>query len=460
MRVAHESADATASRLDRRALLKSAAASAALLAPAAGEARSPDAPRRPATSNECERRERVMSTSGLSKSRLARMQDVMFAHVARGELPGLVTLVSRRGDVHVDAIGMTAVGGSEPMRRDTIFRIASMTKPMTAAAAMILVEECKLRLDDPLDPWLPELADRKVLRAIDGPLDDTVPAKRAITLRDLLTFRLGLGAVMVFPERHPIQKAMTEAGVAPGPMQPSFTPDEMMKRFGSLPLIHQPGEKWMYHSGSDILGVLIARVGGQTLGTFLQERIFDPLGMKDTAFSVPEAKLDRLATCYRRDPATGRLAVFDEARGSRFSRPPVFESGGGGLVSTVDDCLAFGRMLLNKGKHGSVRILSRPSVELMTTDHITPEQKAASDFFPGFWDSRGWGFGLAIVTRRDDVAAVPGRFGWDGGYGTSYYCDPAEEMVAILMTQRLWDSPRAPGVYLDFWTSAYQAIDD
>src|SRR5215472_4869710 len=167
-----------------------------------------------------------MSASGLSKPRLARMQDVMFAHVARGELPGLVTLVSRRGDVHVDAIGMTAVDGNEPMRRDTIFRIASMTKPITAAAAMILVEECKLRLNDPLDPWLPELAGRKVLRAIDGPLDDTVPAKRAITLRDLLTFRLGLGAVMVFPERHPIQKAMTEAGVAPSPMLPSFPPDE------------------------------------------------------------------------------------------------------------------------------------------------------------------------------------------------------------------------------------------
>jgi CubicO group peptidase (beta-lactamase class C family) len=401
-----------------------------------------------------------MSTAGLSAARLSRMREVMSGHVARGELPGLVTLLSRRGETHVDAVGVTAVGGRDPMRRDTIFRVASLTKPITAAAAMILVEECKLRLDDPVDRWLPELADRKVLRALDGALDDTVPARRSITLRDLLTFRLGLGAVMAFPARYPIQQAMAAAGVAPGPDQPAHPPDELMRRFGSLPLVHQPGEQWLYHSGSDILGVLIARVAGRTLEAFLRERIFAPLGMKDTAFSVPAAKLDRLANCYRRDPATGGLALYDQARGGRFARPPVFESGGGGLVSTVDDYLAFGRMMLNKGKHAGERVLSRLSVELMTTDQITPAQKAASEFFPGFWDNRGWGFGLAIVTRRDDLAAVPGRFGWDGGYGTSWYCDPKDDLVGILMTQRLWDSPRAPDVQRDFWTSAYQAIDD
>ena len=400
-----------------------------------------------------------MSSGGLSKARLGRMHEIMAGHVERGGVPGLVALVSRRDELHVDAIGMKAMGGREPMQRDTIFRIASLTKPVTAAAAMILVEEAKLRLDDPVDRWLPELADRKVLRAIDGPLDDTVPAKRAITLRDLLTFRLGHGAVMVYPERYPIQQAMAEAGIAPGPSLPAFPADALMKRYGGLPLLHQPGEKWLYNSGSDILGVLIARVSGQTLAAFLRERIFAPLGMKDTGFSVPEAKLDRLATCYRTDPAHG-LAVFDEARGGRFARPPLFESGAGGLVSTVDDYLAFGRMMLNRGKHGSERILSRLAVELMTTDHITAEQKAASPFFPDFWDSRGWGFGLSVIIRRDDLAAVPGRFGWDGGYGTSAYMDPKEDMVAILMTQRLWESPRGPDVCRDFWTSVYQAIDD
>jgi CubicO group peptidase (beta-lactamase class C family) len=401
-----------------------------------------------------------MSTGGLSKARLGRMHDVMVGHVERGAVPGLVTLVSRRGEVHVDAIGMKAVGGGDPIRPNTLFRIASLTKPVTAVAAMILVEECKLRLDEAVDRWLPELADRKVLKRIDSVLEDTVQAKRPITLRDLLTFRLGLGAVMAPPDTYPIQKAMAEAGVAPGLNLPSYGSDELMKRFGSLPLLHQPGEKWMYHSGSDILGVLITRVTDQTLETFFRERIFSPLGMKDTGFSVPEAKLDRLATCYQTDPTTGGLVVFDEARGGRFARPPVFESGGAGLVSTVDDFLAFGRMMLNKGKHGRERILSRPSVELMTTDHITPEQKAASNFFPGFWDNRGWGFGMSVITRRDDVAAVPGRYGWDGGYGTSWYSDPKEDMVAILMTQRVWDSPVAPAVFLDFWTSAYQAIDD
>ncbi len=163
---------------------------------------------------------------------------------------------------------------------------------------MILVEECRLRLDDPVDEWLPELAERRVLRRIDSPLDDTMPANRPITLRDLLTFRLGLGAIMVFPERHPIQKAMAEAGVAPGPLLPTHAPDELMKRYGGLPLVHQPGERWLYDTGSQILGVLIARVSGKTLGAFLGERIFEPLGMKDTGFSVPEAKLDRLAACY------------------------------------------------------------------------------------------------------------------------------------------------------------------
>jgi CubicO group peptidase (beta-lactamase class C family) len=401
-----------------------------------------------------------MGSGGLSKARLGRMHEIMAGHVARGAVPGLVTLVGRRDEVHVDAIGMTAAGGSDPMRRDTIFRIASMTKPITAAATMILVEECKLRLDEPVERLLPELSARKVLKRLDGPLDDTVPATRPITVRDLLTFRLGFGAVMAPPGRYPIQQAMAEAGLAPGPNLSSLAPDEFMKRLGSLPLLHQPGERWMYHTGSDILGVLIARASGQMLETFFRERIFEPLGMKDTGFSVPEAKLDRLAACYQTDAATGGLALFDESRGSRWAHPPVFEAGGGGLVSTVDDYLAFGRMMLNHGKLRSERILSRLSVETMTTDQLTPEQKTASAFFPGFWDSRGWGFGLSVVTRRDGVAAVPGRFGWDGGYGTSWSSDPKEDVVGILMTQRLWTSPIPPAVHLDFWTSAYQAIDD
>ncbi|HKX04837.1 MAG TPA: serine hydrolase domain-containing protein [Methylomirabilota bacterium] len=401
-------------------------------------------------------------SGGFSKARLGRMRDVMAGHVERGAMPGLVTLVSRRDEVHVEAIGRMAAGGGRPMARDTIFRIASMTKPVAAAAAMILVEECRLRLDEPVDRLLPELAGRRVLRRLEGPVEDTVPASRAITLRDLLTFRQGFGIIMAPPDTYPIQKAMREAGMRMGPPRPQAEagPDAWMRRLGTLPLLHQPGERWMYDTGSDALGVLIARAAGQPFETFLRERLFEPLGMKDTGFSVPAGKIGRLATSYWSGPKSGKMEVYDPAEGGEWSRPPAFPSAAGGLVSTVDDYLAFGRMLLNRGRHGAERILSRLSVEAMTTDQLTPEQKALSGFGPGFWDSRGWGFGMSVITRRDGVAAVPGRFGWDGGLGTSWSSDPTEELVGILMTQRMWTSPQGPDVYHDFWTQAYQAIDD
>jgi CubicO group peptidase (beta-lactamase class C family) len=401
-----------------------------------------------------------MGQSGISKERLGKMHEVMAGHVASGAVPGLVTLVCRRGEVHVDAIGAKAVGGA-PVGRDSIFRISSMTKPITAVAAMILVEECKLRLDEPVDRLLPELANRKVLKRIDGPLDETVPANRPITVRDLLTFRLGLGIIMGPPDVYPIQKAITALEIVGfGPPDPATPhgPDEWLRRLGTLPLMHQPGEKWMYNTGSYIQGVLIARAAGQPLEAFLQERVFEPLGMKDTGFSVPAAKLERLVNAYWPNARTGALDLYDDARDSRWSRPPAFPDGAAGLVSTVDDFLAFGRMMLDKGRHAGGRILSRPSVEAMTSDQLTPEQKAASSF-AGLWDSHGWGFGVCIVTRRDRVAASPGRYGWDGGFGTTWASDPAEDLVAILMTQRV-AFPSTSAVYLDFWTSVYQAIDD
>ena len=403
-----------------------------------------------------------MSTGGFSKARLGRMHYVMAGYVERGEVPGIVTLISRRGEVHVDAIGMKALGGSDPIRRDTIFRISSMTKPITAAAAMILVEECKLRLDEPVDRLLPELADRKVLKRLDGPVNDIVPANRPITVRDLLTFRMGFGIVMAPPGTYPIQTAISELLLGQGPPQPQTppAPDEWIRRLGSLPLMHQPGEKWMYHTGSDVLGVLIARASGQPLETFLRERLFEPLGMKDTGFSVPAAKLDRLATSYWTNFETGVFEVYDEAEGGQWSRPPAFPSGGAGLVSSIDDYLAFGQMMLSQGKHGSERILSRPSVETMTADQLTQEQKAVSGLVPRYFDTHGWGFGVSVITRREDVTGSIGRFGWDGGLGTSWYSDPREDMVGILMTQRAWTSPTPPRVCLDFWTSAYQAIGD
>jgi CubicO group peptidase (beta-lactamase class C family) len=337
-----------------------------------------------------------------------------------------------------------------------------MTKAITAAAAMILVEECKLRLDEPVDRVLPELANRKVLKNLDGQLDDTVPAVRAITVRDLLTFRMGFGMIMGAPDRYPILHAIDELQLGLGPPSPDTTPapDEWIRRLGTLPLMHQPGERWMYNTGSEVLGVLIARACDQPFDTFLRERIFEPLGMRDTGFSVPAAKIDRLATSYWTNFHTGKLEVFDQAAGGQWSRPPAFPSGAAGLVSTVDDYHAFARMLLNKGEHGSQRILSRPSVETMTTDQLTPQQKAVSGLTPGYFESHGWGFGVSIVTKRLDLAGPIGKFGWDGGLGTSWYSDPQEDMVTILLTQRAWTSPSPPNVCLDFWTLAYQAIDD
>jgi CubicO group peptidase (beta-lactamase class C family) len=396
---------------------------------------------------------------GLSVAGLDRMRAALARGVESGEVAGLVGLVHRRGRTHIVPLGTLELGGGVPMERDTIFRIASLTKQVVAVAAMILVEECRLRLDDPVDDLLPELADRQVLRRLDSPLGDTVPAERSITLRDLLTFRMGLGAIMAAPGAYPIQRAMDEAGIGGGPDGPSFGPDEWIKRIGTLPLAYQPGSAWMYHTSADVLGVLIARAGGRTLPEFLAERVFEPLGMTDTGFHVPTRSLGRVAVSYSIDPETGMLDRRAEPEDRAHDRPPAFPSGGGGpgLYTTVDDYLAMCRMLLAKGRYDGGRLLSRPSVEVMTTDHLTPGQKAGNEIFLG---SGGWGFGVAVDGARDQLYTRPGRFGWTGGLGTTAYTDPAEDMVAILFTQTAMTSPRPPDVFQDFFTTAYAAIDD
>jgi CubicO group peptidase (beta-lactamase class C family) len=387
------------------------------------------------------------------------MGRVLSGYVERQELPGLVALVSRSDDVHLEVLGTMFLGDAVPMNRDTIFRIASITKPVTAVAAMILVEECKIRLDDSIEPWLPELAQRRVLKDISSQLDDTVPASRAITLRDLLTSRMGFGSIMAMPDTYPIQKFVREYRIGgDGPMLPTQFPstDEWLRNLGSLPLMAQPGERWMYNVSIDVLGVLIARVSGRSLGKFMRERIFEPLGMRDTALYVPPAKIDRLPGFYFFNPQTSALELFDDPANSAWSSEAAFESGSSALVATIDDYFAFSRMMLNKGRHGRERILSPATVELMTSDHVMPEQRAGSEIF--FAGHSSWGFGMAVNTRRTEIFQTPGRFGWDGGFGTSAYTDPAEGMIGILFTQRLIDSPQPPKVYNDFWTLAYAAI--
>jgi CubicO group peptidase (beta-lactamase class C family) len=404
-----------------------------------------------------------MSLGGLSMARLDRMRDLLGGYVTRGDVPGLVALVSRNGYVHIDALGTLATGGDRgAVRRDSIFRIASMTKPVTAVAAMILIEECAIRLDDPIDGLLPELGDRQVLTSLDAPLDDTVPAKRPITVGDLLRFTMGFGQPFVASPELPIVVESSDRGIGMGPPHPSefAEPDEWLRLLGEMPLMSQPGEEWLYNTGSDVLGVLVARASGQPFETFLAERVFRPLGMADTGFSVSAEKIDRLATAYATNSATGEAELSDEAATGEWSHPPAFASGAGGLVSTADDYLAFAQMLMGGGRLGETRILSRPSVELMTTDQLTLEQKSRSTFVPGFFDRRGWGFGLAVSTRRDDLSASIGSYGWDGGLGSAWRNDPAEGMITVLLTQQAWTSPNPPAVVRDFWTSAYAAIDD
>jgi CubicO group peptidase (beta-lactamase class C family) len=400
-----------------------------------------------------------MSQGGFSKARLARMHQVMAGYVEEGAVAGLVTLLSRRGETVVDTIGCQDLVHRDPLRRDSIFRIASMTKPITAVAAMILVEECKLTLDAPLDPFLPELASRRVLKSIDGPVENTEAATRPLTLRDLLTFRMGMGFLMT-PEsqQYPIQKAVNAA--LPQGIDPTHPhgPDEWLRRLGSLPLMYQPGTRWQYHVGSDVLGVLIARVAGQPFETFLKERIFEPLSMRDTGFFVPPGKLGRFTTSYAVNPSSGTLDMIDDSQSSKWSRAPAFPAGGSGLVSTIDDYCAFGRMMLNMGKLAGESILARPTIELMLTDQITPAQKAISPFSPGFWDDRGWGLGLSVVTGRGTTGMSPGQFGWSGLFGTHWISDSVEDLVCILMIQRMNMGPTR--IHEDFGTLAYQSLDD
>ena len=396
-----------------------------------------------------------MTTGGFSAERLARVRELLQRRVDSGFVPGAVAVLARHGEVHIEATGCLAFEGAEsraPMAADTICRMGSMTKPIVAACAMTLVEDLTLRLDDPVDDLLPELADMTVLADPDGPLEDTVAAKRPITLRDLLTYTLGTGVVPAAPGTVPIADALDALGAPP--------PDEWIRRLGTLPLVHQPGERWMYHAAADVTGVLIARATGKSFEDALRERICDPLGMKDTAFTVDGAGIGRLATAYERNNAATGEPVVEDGPDGRWSRPPAFESGGGGLVSTAEDYLALATALLAGGTYRGERVLSRPSVTLMTSDQLTPAQKAGSGFWPGYFDTIGWGFGMSVRTRRTHLGPSVGSYGWPGFYGTAWYNDPAEDLTTIFIMQRAHAGDQRLPMWHDFWTAVYQAIDD
>lgn len=355
-------------------------------------------------------------------------------------VPGLVALVARGGKAEVLALGVREKGGA-PCEPDTIFRVASMTKPVTAVATMILVDDRVIQLDAPIETWLPELANRRVLRRVDGELDDTEPAKRSITVRDLLTFTWGFGIPMVRPGTYPIQRAIDRLQLCNGMPLPSkyVPPDEWMRQLGTLPLMHQPGDRWLYNAGSDVLGVLIARAAKRSFPDFLHERIFAPLEMHDTSFVAPAG---RFTAQYVGD------AVYDPIDGE-WTKPPPFPSGAAGLTSTVHDFHAFGAMLLA----GGGKVVSSASAAQIHRDQLTPAQRDAANDFAGYFTDNTWGFGVGIVTGKDPSGSH-GTFGWDGGTGATWRCDPAEGAIRILLSNRAMTSPKPPSVIEAFWRAA------
>jgi CubicO group peptidase (beta-lactamase class C family) len=399
-----------------------------------------------------------MTTAALSTAGLAHLHDVMSGHVAAGEMPGLVTLVAKGDDVHIDTIGFASFDDRTPLTRSAIFRIASLTKPITAVATMSLVEEGLLRLDHPVDDLLPELAHRRVLRSIDAELDDTVAAARPVTVEDLLTFRLGIGTVLAPPDSSPIQRAEAELGLQSigGPPWPPVAYDThgWMAALGSLPLMYQPGEQWLYGTSGQVLGVLLARATGKDLASVMHDRIFGPLGMRDTGFTVAAGQLHRLTTFYAPDPETGELSVLDDPADSWWSTPPSFPDAAGWLVSTVDDYWSFVSMMLAGGTLRGQRVLSPGSVALMTTDRLSRAQRESSQLFLG--EVGSWGLGMA-VPAAGSTAPLPSGFGWDGGSGTTWRSNPGTGVTGIVFTQRQAMSPAPPPVIEDFWAAVNAA---
>jgi len=339
--------------------------------------------------------------------------------VAGGTVPGAAALVAHGKDIDV-----AGAGEIEP---ESIVRIASITKPVTAAAVMLLVEDGLVSLDDPIARWLPELASPQVVRTPQSAIDDVVPAARPITVEDLLTFRAGWG----FPSDFSLPAVVELFQKLPvfGPLQ---TPDEWLATLVRVPMLRQPGEAWLYNTCSDVQGVLIARVAGQPLPEFFAERIFEPLGMTDTSFYVPAEKVDRVPPYRGPD-----LAPIDDGL---WTEPPLFPSGAGGLVSTLADWHRFGRMLLAEGGG----LLSPRSVRLMITDHLTGEQRDASTLF---LEGGGWGFGGAVATD--------GRYGWVGGTGTTAHVVPSTGTVGILFTQVQMTGPSSTPLMREFWQYAF-----
>ena len=365
------------------------------------------------------------------------VREAMAPQVESGYLPGYVAGVHRDGVTEIYAAGALGADTDDPMRADTIFRIASLSKPIAGALALSLVQDGTLGLDDEAARWLPELGAPRVLSARDAPLQDTVPARRPILVRDLLTMTAGFGMAL---GRTPLREAMAASELMPGPFPPPVSHDEFMARLGALPLQAQPGEAWLYHTCADVLGVLLERASGRPCRELLSERLLEPLGLADTGFCTPDP--ERLPTAYW---ARGsRLEVLDPPDGV-FARPLAFEAFGSGLVCTVSDYLAFEVMLADAGQ----QVLSAEMASLLCADALDDVQRESAQGFLG--PGRSWGMMVEIYLVGDDSGLAPGSFGWMGGTGTTAYVDPAQGLAGALFTQRAMDSNRATNEFKDFW---------
>src|SRR6202521_535808 len=381
---------------------------------------------------------------GLSPARLARLGAVMRGEIERGRVPGAVALVARRGRVaYFESYGRRDPRSPDPMATDSIFRIYSMTKPIVSVAAMMLWEEGRFLLSDPIEKYLPELGRRQVA-VVRGAEIEVVDAERPITIQDLLRHTSGL--TYEFRGSGPVHKMYTAERI----YSRNQSNADQVATLAKLPLLHQPGTKWEYSRSTDVLGRLIEVLSGLTLGEYLQRRLFAPLGMIDTAFYVPVQEHGRLAEAFAKDPDTGAGVQLINVHDA-----PKFESGGGGLVSTAGDYARFLQMLLNGGRLDGVRFLSRKTLELMTADHLGPITGAPDLLLPGY------GFGLGFAVRlQPGIAHVPGSVGqyfWGGLAGTTFWVDPAEALFAIMLIQGPGQRDYFRNLFRDL---VYAAFDD
>ena len=384
----------------------------------------------------------VTNPKGFSADGLVKIVPTLQPIVDAGDLSGFVTLLFRHGEIaQLNTLGLRDIEKKLPMERDTLFRIASMTKPVTSLAALMLMEEGKFKLEDPITKWAPEFKNVRVLKDAEGPLDQTVPAAREITFDDLFTHRSGLayGFSSMGPIAHEYQRVLGDV------LNSQMTPDDWMQRLATLPLLYQPGERFHYSHSTDVLGFIVGRIAGMPFRDFLMKRIFGPLGMVDTDFYVPPEKRKRAAVVYRLNEAKN---VLEPLPFKQYDTPPAYCGGGGGLISTADDYLKFARMMLNKGELDGTRLVSATTVELMCTNRLTPQQRAIP--FLGaipMWDGMGFGLGVSVIDAPDKLGFLGmggvGSFGWPGAFGTWWQADPANDLIMIYLIQN--SIPLEPG---------------